>query len=198
MATAALNHMTPEEYLAQERQARFRSEFVGGHLLAMVGVSRPHSVLVSALVREIDTQVMERPCDVYSSDMRVKISPTRDYVYPDVVVACEPRFEDGVFDTLVNPVVVMEVLSDSTAGYDRGEKFTLYRRIGSLQEYVLLSQTEVLVEHYVRQGDFWHYTAIDDLDGSLVLASLGIEVPLRRVYTKALQPTIRVESEANS
>lgn len=196
MATAALNHMTPEEYLTLERQARFRSEFVGGRLVAMTGVKRPHGVLVSALVREIDTLVMERPCDVYSSDMRVKISPTRDYVYPDVVVACEPRFEDGVFDTLVNPVVIMEVLSDSTEQYDRGEKFALYRKIESLREYVLLSQTEVMVEHYVRQGDFWHYTAFDDIDGSLVLSSLGIEVPLRRVYLKALQPTIRVETEA--
>lgn len=195
MATAALNHMTPEEYLARERQARFRSEFVGGRLVAMVGARRPHGVLVSALVREIDTQVMERPCDVYSSDMRVKISPTRDYVYPDVVVACDPRFEDGVFDTLVNPVVIMEVLSDSTEAYDRGEKFALYRRIDTFREYVLLSQKQVLVEHHVRHGDFWHCTVIDRLDQSLVLASLGIEVPLRRIYTKALQPTIRVEPD---
>jgi Uma2 family endonuclease len=193
MATAALNHMTPDEYLARERQAEFRSEFVGGRLLAMVGARRPHGVLVSALVREVDTRLMERPCDVYASDMRVKISPSRDYVYPDVVIACEPRFEDGVFDTLVNPVVIIEVLSDSTESYDRGEKFALYRRIDSLREYVLLSQKQVAVEQYVRRGDFWHYTALDDPDGALVLSSLDMEIPLRRIYAKALQPTIRVE-----
>jgi Uma2 family endonuclease len=179
--------MTPEEYLARERQARFKSEFVDGRMLAMTGVTRLHGLIVSGLVREIDAYLLETPCEVFSSDMRVKISPSRDYVYPDVVVACDPQFEDGMLDTLANPIVIMEVLSDSTEKYDRGEKFTMYRRIETLREYVLLSQKRVLVEHYIREGDFWQHSIIDDPDASLVLASVGVSVPLRLIYHRTLR-----------
>lgn len=196
MATAAQSHMTPEEYLALERRARFRSEFVAGRMVAMTGTTRAHGLVVLALGSELRAARQDRRCEVQASHMRVKASSRGDYVYPDVVVACDPQFEDGVFDTLVNPVAIMEVLSDSTESYDRGEKFALYRRIETLREYVLLSQKEVLVEQYVREGDLWHCTTIDDLDGSLALVSLGVEIPLRRIYDDVLELLAPAEADA--
>lgn len=192
-----VTHLTPEEYIARERQARFASEYIGGRLIPRQGSNRWHGLITVALMCEIDSLALNTACEVYACQMRVQIDPSA-YVYPDVVVTCNPRFADAEWDTLLNPVVTMEVLSDSTEEYDRGEKLMLYRRIETLQEYVLLSQKQVLVEQYVRQGDFWHYTAIDDLGGSLVLASLGIEVPLRRIYEDVLPLLVPGESEANS
>ncbi len=193
MATAALTRYTPEEYLALERNAEFKSEYIDGRIIAMTpGASRPHTLIVSALVREIASGMLDEACEVYSNDMRVKVSASGDYVYPDVVVSCDPQFEDGTFDNLLTPVLIIEVLSDSTEPHDRGKKFSLYRRIESLREYVLLSQKEPLVERYAREGDFWQFSSVEDLDASLVLASLGMEIPLRRIYEKALKPTQRV------
>ena len=120
--------------------------------------------------------------------MKVWIETSGRYVYPDLCVSCEPRFDDGHADVLLNPVLIIEVLSESTEQYDRGEKFYHYRRIESLREYVLVSQKEPLVERYVREGDFWSFTSVDDLEGSLVLASLDVEIPMRRIYAKALRP----------
>jgi Uma2 family endonuclease len=186
MATAALNRYTPEEYLALERHAEFKSEYIDGRIVAMSGARRPHVVIVANLTREIGTRLLETPCEVYPADMKVRIASSNRYVYPDLSVSCEPRFDDEHVDVLLNPVLIIEVLSDSTEQYDRGEKFYHYRRIESLREYVLLSQTEPLVEQYVREGDFWRFTSVDDLDGSLVLASLDVEIPLRLVYDKVL------------
>lgn len=190
MATAALSRYTPEEYLALERNAEFRSEYIDGRIVAMTGARRPHVLIVANLDREIGTRLLETPCEVYPSDMKVKVEASGRYVYPDLSVSCEPRFEDGRSDVLLNPVLVIEVMSDSTEQYDRGEKFVHYRRIDSLREYVLVSQKECLVERYVREGDFWRFTSVDDLDASLVLASLELEIPLRRVYAKALRPDV--------
>ena len=192
MATAALNRFTPEEYLALERNAEFRSEYIDGHIIAMTpGALRPHILLVTELVRELAAHLLDSRCEVYSNDMRVKVSATGDYVYPDVAVSCEPDFEDERCDTLVSPVLVIEVLSDSTERHDRGTKLNLYRRIESLREYVLFSQKEPLVERYVRDGDFWRFTSIEGPDAVLVLDSVGLEVPLRSLYSKALTPTPR-------
>lgn len=188
MATAALNCYTPEEYLALDRRAEFKSEYLDGRIVGMGGAQRAHVLIVSNLDREIGTRLLNGPCEVYPAEMRVKVGPSGRYVYPDLSVACEPRFEDDAFDTLLNPLLIVEVLSDSTEKYDRGEKFTHYRRIESLREYVLLSQKECLVERYVRDGEFWRFTSADDLDGSLSLASVEIEIPLRRIYARVLPP----------
>jgi Uma2 family endonuclease len=188
MATAALTRYTPEEYLALERGAEFRSEYIDGRIIAMTGAQRPHIVIVHNLDREIGARLLESACEVYPTEMKVKTSASGRYVYPDLCVSCDPRFEDGVTDVLLNPVLIIEVLSDSTEKYDRGEKFFHYRQIESLREYVLLSQKECLVEQYVREGDFWRFTSLKELDASLVLASLGLEIPLRRIYAKALRP----------
>jgi Uma2 family endonuclease len=187
MATAALTRYTPEEYLALERGAAFRSEYIDGRIVAMTGAQRAHIVIVHNLDREIGARLLDGPCEVYPTEMKVKITASGWYVYPDLCVSCDPRFEDGVTDVLLNPVLIVEVLSDSTETYDRGEKFFHYRQLDSLREYVLLSQKECSVERYVREGDFWRFTSLEDLDAPLALSSLDLEIPLRRIYAKALR-----------
>ena len=149
--------LTPQEYVARERRAEIKSEYLRGEVFAMSGASRKHNLIAGNVNRVLGEQLRERECEVYPGDMRVKVSPTGLYTYPDVTVACgEPEFEDAEVDTLLNPRVIVEVLSPSTADYDRGRKFTHYRRLPSLREYVLISQECPLVEHYVRQGqDEW-------------------------------------------
>lgn len=193
MATAALNRYTPEEYFALEHHAEFRSEYIDGRIIAMSpGASRPHNLLVAALVHQVRAKLGDGPCEVYPSTQRVKVSASGDYVYPDVTVSCDPQFEDDNFDNLLTPVLVIEVLSDSTERHDRGKKLALYRRIETIQECVLVSQKEPRVERYVREGDFWQSTSVVGLDASLVLTSVGLELPLDAIYRQAMLPTRRV------
>lgn len=181
-----LNRYTPEEYRALERHAEFKSEYIDGSIIATAGAPRPHIVIVHNLDREIGTGLLDGPCDIYPAEMKVRIDPSGRYVYPDICVSCDPHFQDDIADVLLTPLLIIEVLSDSTESYDRGEKLYHYRRMESLREYVLVSQKGCLAERYVRTGDLWRYTSVDDLDQALVLTSLGIEIPLRRIYTKAL------------
>jgi Uma2 family endonuclease len=193
MVTTSINRYTPEEYLALERHAEFRSEYIDGYIIAMSpGAKRPHNLIISALSHQLEGHLMDGPCEVYSNTQRVKVSATTDYLYPDVVVSCDPQFEAGGNDSLLTPVLIIEVLSDSTERHDREKKFSLYKRIESLREYVLISQDEALVEQYVRQGEIWPRSPVAGLDSSLVLASVGLEIPLRRLYEKALRPTRKV------
>ena len=186
MATvAAQTYFTPEEYIALERKAHFKSEYFNGHIIAMSGASFTHSLIVSNISGELHVQFKGRGCSVHTNDMRVRPSLPESYFYPDVVVVCgEPEFEDDVFDTLLNPILIVEVLSPSTERRDRGEKFTRYKHIASLQEYVLVSQDKVSVEHHRRHGTRWvlsHYRALEDL---LPLPSIGCELPLRDIYAR--------------
>ena len=179
-------HLTPEEYLAIERQSEIRSEYLDGEMFAMSGSSRRHNLIVTNMVRELSSRLRTRPCEVYSNDMRVHIPATGLYTYPDVVVACgEPRLEDGHFDTLLNPILVVEVLSPATEAYDRGKKFEHYRTIDSLSEYVLVAQDEPRVEHYLRQEDNrWLLTAVAGLEASLALPCIQCELSLAEIYHK--------------
>jgi len=178
-------HYTPEEYLALERKATSKSEYLNGQIFAMVGASRAHNLIASNVSREISLQLKGRPCEVYVSDMRVRVSQTGLYTYPDLVVVCgEPQFDDAERDTLLNPTVIIEVLSPSTEAYDRGEKFAHYRRLESLQEYVLIAQDRVRVEQFVRQGDRWMLSEMSDRNDMLHLASIGCDVALREIYDK--------------
>ena len=141
MSAAQKTLLTPAEYLARERAAEFRSEFYRGEMFAMSGASWAHSVIKDNLAWETRNQLQGGPCRVVTSDLRVKVSATGLYTYPDLLIVCgEPEFEDEVFDTLLNPRVIVEILSDSTEKYDRGTKFTQYRQLSSLQEYVLVAQ----------------------------------------------------------
>ena len=135
--------LTAPDYLAWERQQEIRHEFLNGQIFSMTGASRAHNVLCGNIFATLHSQLRGKPCEVYANDMRVKVSETGMYTYPDLVAAWgEPRFEDPAVDTLINPVLIIEVLSDSTERYDRGSKFTHYRSLASLQEYLLVSQKE--------------------------------------------------------
>lgn len=176
---------TPEEYLARERKALDKSEYRDGQIYAMPGASHEHNVIMGNTFAELHIQLRDRTCIVYPSDMRVKVSSTGRYTYPDVVVVCdELRFDDSHFDTLLNPTVLIEVLSPSTAAYDRGDKFAAYQQLDSLCEYVLISQDSVCVEHYLRQEQDWDLTAFRSLDDVFSLVSIGCELSLRAVYAK--------------
>jgi Uma2 family endonuclease len=191
MSSAAVRtRVTPEQYLALERKAAFKSEYLDGHIMTMTGASRPHNLITANLIGEIRTQLRDRPCEVYGSDMRVYIDATGLYTYPDVVAVCgEPLLLDGELDTLLNPTMIVEVLSPSTEAYDRGRKFAHYRRLASLQEYVLVAQERVFVERYTRQGDDWLLTEWSHLDDVLRLTSIDCNVALSEIYAKVPFPT---------
>lgn len=130
MATAALTRYTPEEYFALERNAEFRSEYIDGQIIAMSpGARRPHNLIVAALVSLLEQHLLEGTCEVYPSTQRVKVSATGDYLYPDVMVSCDPQFEGGGSENLLTPLLIIEVLSDSTERRDREKKFSLYKQI---------------------------------------------------------------------
>ena len=190
MAAVPKVRLTPAEYLGIERQAEFRSEYFAGEMFAMSGASREHNLIASNLNREIGEQLKESPCEVYTTDMRVQI-PSGLYTYPDVVVVCgTPKFEDDQVDTLLNPVVLIEVLSELTADYDRGTKFKHYRQIPSLREYVLVDQTVAQIEHFVRDDNGkWALTEIAGTERSLSLDSIGCQIPLSEVYRKVSFPS---------
>jgi Uma2 family endonuclease len=178
-------HYTPEEYLALERKAGCKSEYVNGQIIAMTGASRIHNLIAGNFYWEVSQQLCGRPYEAYISDMRVKVSHTGLYTYPDVVVVCgEIGFEDVDNDTLLNPTIIVEVLSASTEAYDRGEKFAHYRRLESLQAYLLIAQDKVRIEHYVRQGVQWILSEASTLDETVHLAAIDCDAVLRDVYDK--------------
>ena len=186
MATQPKTHLTPEQYLEIERKAEFKSEYFQGEMFAMSGAREPHILIVANAVASLHQQFRQRPCKAYSNDMRVRVTPTGLYAYPDVVIVRgEPRFLDNTFDTLLNPNVIVEVLSESTENYDRSRKFELYRSLESLAEYVLISSLRVSVERYTRQPDSsWNYIAKASLEDSLDLPSVGCHLALADLYEK--------------
>jgi Uma2 family endonuclease len=175
-----------EDYLAAERRAETKSEYLDGEIFAMSGASRRHNLIVVNAAASVHSQLKGRPCETYAGDMRVRIPVTGLYTYPDIAVVCgEPRFEDGEMDTLLNPTLVIEVLSPSTEGYDRGKKFAHYRTLESFREYVLVAQEEVRLELFTRQGDgHWLLSEASRLDETLPLASIGCELRLADVYDR--------------
>lgn len=182
-AAAAQTLLTPEEYIIQERKAQFKSEYLSGRIIAMSGASRAHNLITRNISGELYVQLKGRTCESYTNDMRVRIPSPMSYTYPDVVVVCdEPRFEDDVFDTLLNPTVLFEVLSPSTEAYDRDRKFARYQQIASLREYVLVSQDRLRVEHYCRRGAQWVLTEFCARADELSLVSIGCELALWDIY----------------
>ena len=182
-SVAAQTYLTPEEYIASERKATLKSEYLSGEIVAMSGASNAHNLITMNTTTQLYNQLVEGGCRVFSSDMRVGIGTGVSYFYPDIAVTCDkPRFEDDAFDTLINPQVIIEVLSASTAGYDRGKKFIRYRQLESLQEYILISQDQVHVEHYLRQGKQWVLSEFSALENVLPLVSIGAELSLNQIY----------------
>jgi Uma2 family endonuclease len=179
--------ITREEYLALERASEQKHEYIAGEMVAMVGGSPKHSQIAVNTSTTLNMQLRARPCIVYSSDLRVAIRTMDVYTYPDVTVVCgEPRFDsDG--DGLLNPMVIVEVLSPGTEGYDRGRKFLRYQRIQSFREYVLISQDSPVVERFARQPDGqWLWSATENLDESVALLSIDCTLALADVYAKVV------------
>src|SRR5437868_398630 len=154
MSSKVLSYISPEEYLRLERQAEYKSEYLNGEIFAMTGASRKHNLIGTNLVVSFAQQLKGKPCEVYPGEMRVKVRTTGLYTYPDVVIVCgEPKFEDDEIDTLLNPTVLIEILSTSTERYDRIAKTSYYRTLDSLTEHLLVAQHEHRIEQYVRQED---------------------------------------------
>jgi Uma2 family endonuclease len=186
MSSRAKKLLTPHEYLAIERRAEYKSEYFGGEMFALAGANKRHNLIVANVVRVLGNQLLDRDCSVYPSDLRVRVNATGMYTYPDVTVACgEEQFEDDLNDTLLNPVVIIEVLPESTEAYDRGKKFEHYQSIGSLSDYLLIAQLPRRIEQFVRQDDStWTYRAYHGVDDIVRLATIGCGLRLEDVYAK--------------
>lgn len=176
---------TPQEYLAWEQDQPVRHEYLHGEVFAMAGASAEHNDIVANLLRELGNALRDKPCRPRGSDQRVKIPETGLYTYPDALVVCgQPQYEDEKRTTLLNPTVLVEVLSESTESYDRGKKFRHYRSIPSFRDYLLVAQDDVWVEHYVRAAD-GAWMLYDTLPGgTIALASCGVELRVDELYLK--------------
>jgi Uma2 family endonuclease len=188
MSRQVKHFLTPDEYLTRERKSEYKSEYFNGEVFAMTGASRNHNLIAINVASELREQLRSRPCEVYGSDMRVRI-PTRNlYTYPDVVVVCkQPAFEDDYVDTLLNPALIVEVLSESAGSYDRVKKFGYYRLIDSLSEYLLVAQDEFRVEQYARQPEGpWLLSDIGSLDKGVELRSIQCSLEMKEIYEKVV------------
>jgi Uma2 family endonuclease len=180
-----IKKMTPQEYLAWERQNQTRHEYFQGEVFEMAGATETHVLITTNLVMHLGFQLKKNPCVVYASDLRLYIPGTDQYTYPDVLVACPPiNLQDEVQDTLLNPVLIVEVLSESTQNYDRGEKFASYRQLPSLVDYLLISQKQVLVEYYHRGDSGWLLRDYRDLNEVVILGAVPCQLRLEDIYDK--------------
>jgi Uma2 family endonuclease len=186
MTTQTITFVTPDEYLAAERLSESRSEYLDGVVCPMTGANVNHLRIVTNLTRELSNQLLARPCDVFSNDLKVRLPDSRKFFYPDVTVVCgELQFHDKRRDVILNPQLIIEVLSKSTEAFDRGAKFQAYQTLDSLKEYVLVAQDKPFVEQFVRQADGkWTYTSVAGLEGSLSLPSVECTLSLSAVYSK--------------
>jgi Uma2 family endonuclease len=187
MSSQAIPRLTVEQYLAQERAAEFRSEYLNGEVFAMAWGGRNHALIAAAVLMQFGEQLREKPCAAAGSDLRLFCPQDRMLTYPDITVFCEPaRFLDGDLDTLVDATVIVEVLSRSTQTYDRSEKFRFYRGLPSFSEYVLLAQHEIRAEHHVRQPDgSWLFREFKEPGAVIELKSITCELQLGSLYAKA-------------
>ncbi|MCL4828922.1 MAG: Uma2 family endonuclease [Caldilinea sp.] len=178
--------ISPRDYLAAERTSVIKHEYHAGKVYAMAGASERHNLIVVNLVALLHGQLRRRTCTVYPSDMRVKVVTEGLYTYPDISVVCgAPQFEDEHRDTLLNPTLIVEVLSPSTENYDRGRKFQSYRSLPSLMEYVLVAQDQAHVEHYIRQPDGrWLLAEYSTLAATVRIDAIGCELTLTDIYEK--------------
>ncbi|MCX6595925.1 MAG: Uma2 family endonuclease [Acidobacteria bacterium] len=193
MATNPIPRLTEEEYLRLERAAEYKSEYYQGEMFAMSGASFPHSRIQRNLLVEFSLSLRDNACEALGSDVRVRVAATGLFTYPDVVLVCDqPEFADDQKDTLLNPIVIIEVLSPSTETYDRGQKFRHYRTIPSLQHYILVDQTAMRVEHHRRQPDeSWVVQYLDKPEDELRLDPMGVAIPLHLIYARVeLAPEI--------
>jgi len=184
MAAAPREYLSPEEYLLLERRAETKHEYIDGVILAMVGGTPTHSQISSNAIIALGTQLRGRPCIVYNSDLKVRMAKLQAYVYPDVTVVCgTPQFGESERDVLLNPLLIVEVLSPSTEHYDRTGKFLRYQRIPNFAEYLLIAQDRSLVELCSRQADgMWEWGAVEGLEATIAIPSLDCTLALADIY----------------
>ena len=186
MQRAVTTNMAEADYLDMERLSEEKHEYYRGEAFAMVGATREHNLIAMNVFRELGNQLRGRECRAYPSDMRLKIEETGKYVYPDAMIVCgEEAFADDKRDTLTNPVAIIEILSESTEGYDRGVKFSHYRKLASLSEYILISQDEEKIERYAKQDTGnWVLSETDESNTQVLLESIDCILNLTDVYEK--------------
>jgi len=186
MATSSNTFLTPEEYLELDRKAEQRSEYYNGEIFPVEGATREHGLLLVNLIGELRSQLKGKPCEAYTSCMKVRVAPRGPYTYPDIVVVCgERKFADDLRDILLNPTVILEVLSPSTKDYDRAGKFEYYRGLVSLREYLTVAQNKIHVEHWARQPDnHWLFGDYTDRGQCVVIPSIGCTLALSEVYDR--------------
>jgi Uma2 family endonuclease len=186
MSTQPRTLLTPQEYLEIERKAEFRSEYHAGEMFAMAGARQAHNLVNGNTFRELGNQLRHTPCQVYSCEMRVQIPAADLYTYPDIVVVCDqPRFADEQFDTLLNPVVLVEVLSPSTEAYDRGKKFEYYGTLPSLREYLLLATEYMHADLFTREpGGKWVVSSASRAEDSIEFSSILCRLVIKDLYEK--------------
>jgi len=191
MSTVPKHFITPEEYLYREKDAEFRSEYFRGEMFAMAGASANHNLIVLNTGASLREQLKKKPCRVYPSDLKLRIETTGLYTYPDLSVVCgEPQLETNGGDVLLNPMVLVEILSDSTEAYDRGKKFEHYRTILSLKHYVLIAQDRHSIDCFSRQPDgCWVLTSCQELDGKVELEAIDSHLAASEVYDKVVFPS---------
>jgi Uma2 family endonuclease len=188
MSTVPRHYITADEYLHRERQAEYRSEYFRGEMFAMAGASANHNLIALNTGSHLREQLKKKPCRVYPSDLKLRIEATGLYTYPDLSVVCgEPQLETDAGDVLLNPIVLVEVLSDSTEAYDRGKKFEHYRTIPSLQHYVMIAQDRHSIDCFSRAADgSWSMTSGQGLNGKITLGAIGSELVGTEVYDKVV------------
>ena len=184
MAAPPRPYLSPEEYLALERRAETKHEYYDGVLVAMVEGTGTDSQISGNTIIAFGAQLRGRPCTVFTSDLKVGITKLSAYAYPDVTIVCgRPQYADAVEDVLVDPLVIVEVLSPSTEHYDRTGKFLRYQRIPSFAEYLLIAQDRPLVELCSRQDDgMWEWVAVEGLAATIAIPSLGCTLALADIY----------------
>ncbi len=184
MSAAPKRKLTPEEYLAIERAASFKSEFYHGEMFAMAGANRHHNRIFHNLSYLLQHRLKAGPCNLMGPDMRVATASLRNYFYPDLVIVCEKSlYLENSFDTLLNPQVIFEILSESTERFDRGDKFEEYRNISSLQKYVLVLQDKMMIQRFVRQSeDHWYMRIFKDVTSDFSLESVKVAIPMKDIY----------------
>lgn len=183
MSAVPEQYLSLEEYFALEEASEIKHEYYQGKIFAMTGASEDHNLIAVAVTSTLHVQLQGKSCRPYQSDFRLKIEAKHLYMYPDITVICgETQFADKRKDTFVNPTILIEVLSKSTAEYDRGEKTEFYRTIPSLQEYLLIAQERPHIEHYRRQGQGWLLTEYSSLEDTVTLPAIGCILSLAAVY----------------
>jgi len=184
-------YYTPEEYFAIEEHAEYRNEYIDGEIFAMSGGTANHNRIAGDLFSVLNSALAPKGCEAFINDLRVQLQESRRYTYPDIVIVCGTlEFVKKRKDTITNPIVIIEVLSDSTKDYDRGSKFTAYRNIESLREYVLIEQNRVHIESFAKENDgTWRLREYDALTGDLPLIALDIVIPIKDIYRRVEFPT---------